>query len=149
MATVMGLMNGTTEIAEVLQALSKENVFAILHFVEAAVSTSLVRELGIVGYEFAQEKVTGISEKLSYLVPDMTAEQVNEDLLALFDIVENLIGLSGNAVDVIIENIQGIMDGSVNVMDLPIEFDTENIKEYLHNILADIDGLNLIDGRGA
>ena len=143
---IVGIIDGNVEIAEFIEAANQRNFDAIIGLVENILSTTLVNEFALVVFEFVKGLVP---EDLAFLLDvELTKGQFIADIKSVLDIVEIAVQIIKPAASELKANIEGLIDGTVDPLELELAINLDNLYADIEAIAHILDDLNLFDGRG-
>ncbi|MBR2890764.1 MAG: hypothetical protein IKC22_00005, partial [Bacilli bacterium] len=148
LSEILDLISGEKEVDvfELLQMVSKDNIYALGHLATAVLSTSIVEELGFVGFNYAKDLVP---EEYAFLVnADLTKDQLVEDLSSLKEIVQAVLDIFGDSIDEIIDNLEVIAEDPMKLFELDAPLNLQELGENLIFIVETLDDMHLFNTRG-
>ncbi len=146
LSDIIDLIEGNSEVINLLAIISTENIYALGHLASALLDTSMANAFGIIGFNFVK---TLVPENLAFLVnvQDYTNEEFISDINSIKELLQTIIDFVGP--ELLSEVIDGIIDGDLNITALESELNIDQLANLVETLMNTIDDMYLFDKRGA
>ena len=143
---ILAVINGEKELTEFVKVATQANYDAVKELVKSVLSTTLVKEFALVAFNFAKGLVP---EDLAFLVNvELTKDQLLADIESIGEVINSVIMILKPAIKEIKNNLEGILDGTVDILSLELAIDTTGLYDKVETIAKKLDDLYLFDTRG-